>query len=261
MEPILEIKDICMYFGGVHAVDSVNTYVEKGEILGVIGPNGSGKSTLINVLTGVYKPTSGSVFFQKKDITGIKTHKIAAMGIARTFQNLRLFAAMTVHENVVVGLHMKKQTSSLQAMLGTRRYRQQEAEISAIADEALTMVGLTRMRNEIATSMAYGQQKRLELARALVSRPVLCLLDEPAAGMNSAEALEMMALVKRIRKEQGISFVLIEHNMEAMMKTADRIIVMDSGRKIAEDTPEVIANDPKVIQVYLGEDADVTGDD
>ena len=252
MDHALELQDIRMHFGGVKAVDGISEHVKSGEILGIIGPNGSGKSTLINVMTGIYAPTSGKVLFHGRDITGIKPHKIAAIGIARTFQNLRIFGAMTVRENVILGQHTQIRTNTVQAILHTKAYAKSEAHVRDRADEALEMVGLTSMADEIAGSMAYGQQKRLEIARALVSDPTLCLLDEPAAGMNSREAMKMMELVSRIREEKKLSIILIEHNMEAMMRTADRIMVMDAGKKIMDDIPDVVKTNPRVVKVYLG---------
>lgn len=251
---LLEINHVCMYFGGVHAVDDMNVTLSNDEILGIIGPNGSGKSTLINVLTGVYKPTSGQVVFDDKDITGMQPHKIAEMGIARTFQNLRVFTAMTVEDNVVTGNHINIESKFIDSLLHTRKFKNDEARAKKEAEELLEFVGLSDMKKEIAGSMAYGQQKRLEIARALASKPKLCLFDEPAAGMNSAEALEMMEVIKRVQKERGIGIILIEHNMEAMMTTANRIIVMDTGKLIAAGTPTEVQNNPLVIKVYLGED-------
>lgn len=252
MEHTLELKDICMHFGGIKAVDGISMTVEQGEILGIIGPNGSGKSTLVNVMTSIYTPTKGNVFFHGKDITGIKPYKISQLGIARTFQNLRIFRAMTVRENICVGQHTQIKTNSMQAIFGTKAYKESEKHIREKAEEVLQMVGLEDMADEVAGSMAYGQQKRLEIARALVSEPTLCLLDEPAAGMNSKEAMKMMELVQRIRKERNLAIVLIEHNMEAMMNTADRLLVMDAGKKIVEGEPETIKKDPQVIKIYLG---------
>ena len=247
------MKDISVYFGGVHAVDNVSGYVDTNEILGIIGPNGSGKTTILNALTGVYSLTSGRIIFCGKDITGIKPHKIARLGVSRTFQNLRLFKAMTVIENVMVGEHYQITTNKFDALFRNKHFHDSEADIVIRAEVALEMVNLSGMNCEIAGSMAYGQQKRLDLARALVCEPKLLLLDEPAAGMNSAEAMEMMGLIKKIRDEREIAIVLIEHNMQAMMSTADRIMVLDAGTKITVDVPKVIQNDPKVIAVYLGD--------
>jgi ABC-type branched-chain amino acid transport systems, ATPase component len=253
-EKLLEASGVCMYFGGVHAVEEMDISLERDEILGIIGPNGSGKSTLVNVLTGIYRPVKGKIELNGQDITGEKPHKIAALGVARTFQNLRVFKAMTVSENVITGEHMILKSKFVDSLLHTRRYKDSERRARAKADELLEIVGLGKMGNSYANSMSYGQQKRLEIARALASDPKLCLFDEPAAGMNSAEALEMMETIIRVQKEQKIGVILIEHNMEVMMNTAHRIIVMDTGRKIAEGTPKEIQNNPKVIQVYLGED-------
>ena len=250
---LLDIQGISMYFEGVRAVESVNAYVDTNEIFGIIGPNGSGKTTLINALTGVYKPSAGKVIFKGRDITGMKSYQIARLGVARTFQNLRLFRAMTVIENVMVGEHYQISTNKFDAIFRNKHFHESEEEIVRRAEEALEMVDLTSHKHEVAGSMAYGEQKRLEFARALVCEPSLLLLDEPAAGMNSVEAMDMMELIHKIRSERRIAIVLIEHNMQAMMSTADRIMVMDAGRKIAEDVPEVIQNDPKVIAVYLGE--------
>ena len=251
---LLEIDHVCMYFGGVHAVDDISLSLNNQEILGIIGPNGSGKSTLINVMTGVYKPTSGKILFSGKDITGNQPHRIASLGISRTFQNLRVFTAMTVTENVITGAHINIEASFVDSLLHTKRFRNDEKRAREKAEELLDFVGLGGMKHEIAGSMAYGQQKRLEIARALASEPKLCLFDEPAAGMNSAEAMEMMKVIKKVQKERGIGIILIEHNMEAMMNTAGRIVVMDSGKKIAEGTPEEVQKNPLVIQVYLGEE-------
>lgn len=253
-EKLLEIQHVCMYFGGVHAVEDMSVSLGSDEILGIIGPNGSGKSTLINVLTGVYTPSSGKVIFDGKDITGLTPHRIAAMGIARTFQNLRVFSAMTVEDNVITGNHVNIQAGFIDSLLHTKKFKNDESRARREAEELLEFVGLDEMKKEIAGSMAYGQQKRLEIARALASKPKICLFDEPAAGMNSAEALEMMEVIKRVQKERGIGIILIEHNMEAMMTTANRIIVMDTGRQIAEGTPTEIQANPLVIKVYLGEE-------
>lgn len=252
MGKILEIKDICMYFGGVHAVEHLSTVLEEKEVLGIIGPNGSGKTTLINVLTGLYTPVSGQIIFDGEDITGKKPHHIAARGISRTFQNLRLFEAMTVVENVVTGMHTKAKRTMFGAMFRTPGFHKEEKELFCRADEILEFVGLSEHRDELAKNLAYGQQKRLELARALGNEPKICLLDEPAAGLNSTEAADMMRMIQRIRDEKNMAIILIEHNMDIMMKTADRIVVMDSGEKIAEDIPSVIQNEERVINVYLG---------
>lgn len=251
---LLEIEHVRMYFGGVHAIEDMNLELNEGEILGIIGPNGSGKSTLINVMTGVYKPTSGQVFFDGREITGMQPHRIASLGIARTFQNLRVFTAMTVAENVITGGHINIEAGFIDSLLHTRKYRSDEKKARCKAEELLEFVGLGEMKDAVSGSMSYGQQKRLEIARALASEPRLCLFDEPAAGMNSAEAMEMMDVIKKVQRERKIGIILIEHNMEAMMNTAERIVVMNSGTKIAEGTPKEIQSNPLVIRVYLGEE-------
>lgn len=253
---LLEIEHVGMYFGGVHAIEDMNMELNEGEILGIIGPNGSGKSTLINVMTGVYKPTFGRVLFDGRDITGMQPHKIASLGIARTFQNLRIFTAMTVEENVITGSHINIEAGFIDSLLHTKKFRNDEKKARNKAEELLDFVGLRDMKDAVSGSMAYGQQKRLEVARALASEPRVCLFDEPAAGMNSAEAMEMMNVIKKVQSERKIGIILIEHNMEAMMNTAQRIVVMNSGSKIAEGTPREVQSNPLVIQVYLGEEDD-----
>ena len=252
MEHLLEANGIKMYFGGVHAVDDVSLYVDSGETLGIIGPNGSGKTTFFNALTGIYKPTGGTFIFQGKDITGKELDKMAGLGIARTFQNLRIFNALTVKENALIGQNLNIKTSFLDNLLHTPKFKQEEEKASALVEEALELVGLKNMDNEIAGSMPYGKQKRLELARALMCEPRLLLLDEPTAGMNSVEAQELMELVAKIKEEKQISIILIEHNMKVMMRVAQRIVAMDNGHKIAEGLPEEIQNNEHVIRAYLG---------
>ena len=254
MECLLEAIDINMHFGGVRAVDGISMHVNNGEILGIIGPNGSGKTTYFNALTGIYKPTSGKFLFEGKDITGTELHDMTRMGIARTFQNIRIFNAMTVCENVLIGQNIHLKTNFIDSVFHTSKYRKVEKTAKERAYEAMRQVGLEHMAGEIAGSMSYGLQKRLELARAMVCEPRLLLLDEPTAGMNSVEADELMELVQKIRMEKHISVILIEHNMKVMMRTAQRIFAMDTGKKIAEGTPEEIQENPLVIRAYLGGD-------
>lgn len=254
MAHLLEMQNVKMYFGGVHAVDGISIHVDEGEMLGVIGPNGSGKTTLINALTGVYTATDGAVIFEGRDITRRKLQDMTGLGIARTFQNLRIFKAMTTLENVLVGQHLSVNTTLFDAIFRTPRYRSAERQAEEKARRALEMVGLAGHEDDIAGAMPYGMQKKLEIARALVMEPHLLILDEPTAGMNAVESEEQIALIKRIQTEQHIAVILIEHNMKLMMKMADRILAMDAGREIAQGVPAEIQNNERVIRAYLGED-------
>jgi len=254
MEHLLEMKDVKMYFGGVHAVDGISTHVDAHEMLGIIGPNGSGQTTLINVLTGVYTATEGQIIYNGQDITQKKLQNMTSIGIARTFQNLRIFKAMTVRDNVLVGQHLSIKANLFDAILKTKRFRQSEKDANDIAVKALTMVNLQDHIDDFAGAMPYGMQKKLEIARALVMSPKLLILDEPTAGMNAVESEEQIALVKRIQDERGIAVILIEHNMKLMMKMADRILAMDAGKEIAQGLPSEIQNNERVIRAYIGED-------
>ena len=252
MGRLLTATDVCMYFGGVHAVDGISMHLDENEILGVIGPNGSGKTTFFNALTGIYIPTKGNFKLRDQDITGKPLHQMASFGISRTFQNLRIFRALSVEENVMIGEHIHVDCNLFDCVFRTPRFRRAEEATRQKALVALKQVGLENMATELAGGMSYGMQKRLELARALVADPELLLLDEPTAGMNDVEAEELMDLVSRIKKEQNISIILIEHNMKVMMKTAERIMAIDAGTKIAEGTPVEIQNNELVIRAYLG---------
>ena len=252
MEHLLEANGIKMYFGGVHAVDDVSLFVNDNETLGIIGPNGSGKTTFFNALTGIYKPTGGTFIFQGNDITGLELDKMARLGISRTFQNLRIFHALTVKENALIGQNINIKTTFFDNLLHTKKFKMEEEKAAGLVEDALQLVGLGNMGQEIAGSMPYGQQKRLELARALMCEPKLLLLDEPTAGMNSVEAQELMELVAKIKEEKKISIILIEHNMKVMMRVAQRIVAMDNGHKIAEGLPMEIQNNEYVIRAYLG---------
>jgi len=251
---LLALERVSKVFGGLHAVRDVSLGVREREIFGLIGPNGAGKTTIFNVITGVYAPDGGSVRFDGEDVSGWPPASIAARGIARTFQNIRLFRAMTVEQNVMVAGHHVHKATFLDAMLRTRRHAIDEQALRQRARELLELFNLDAFANDIAGSLPYGSQRRLEIARALMLKPKLVLLDEPAAGMNSQEAAELKRQILRLRDELGLTVVLVEHNMAVVMGVCDRIHVVDHGESIAEDTPERVRVHPKVLAAYLGEE-------
>jgi branched-chain amino acid transport system ATP-binding protein len=250
---LLKSDNICMYFGGVKAVDHIALTVEEGQIVGIIGPNGSGKTTFFNVLSGLYKPTSGRFLFHGKDITNWPPHRIAQIGIARTFQNIRVFKNSSVLDNVLVGEHLKLQASLLGALIRSPAQKKEERIARQKAEELLDFVKLSDKIHEFSANLAYGEQRRLEIARALASQPKLLLLDEPTAGMNPSEADQVIQLFHKIR-DLGVTIILIEHNMQVMMGTAEWIVAFGAGAKIAEGTPKEIQYNEHVIQAYLGEE-------
>ena len=249
-EKILRIEDLTMQFGGVVAVDHFSMVINQGEIVALIGPNGAGKTTAFNAVTGVYTPASGSVFLGEKNITGLRPDQITALGIARTFQNIRLFSSMTVFENVLTAHHLRRTSNVFTATL--RLNAAEEARMRKDTEELLKRVDLYEFKDEMATSLPYGKQRLLEIVRALATKPKLLLLDEPAAGMNPQETEELGEFIKRIRREFDLSIFIIEHHMNLVMGISDRIYVIEFGKQIAEGVPEEIQNNPAVIEAYLG---------
>ena len=254
-KPLLEVDDVTIRFGGLTALENVTFDIKEGEILGLIGPNGAGKTTCFNVVTGVYQATSGQIRFDGQTLHKMPRHKITRLGIARTFQNIRLFKSMTALENVMVGADANSKVGLLNALFRTPLHRRTESEAERSARELLTFVGVTGHADDLAVNLSYGDQRRVEIARAMATKPKLLCLDEPAAGFNPAEKQRLMELIRKVR-DQGYTVLLIEHDMRLVMGVTDRIVVLEFGRKIAEGTPAEIRDNPAVIAAYLGVEED-----
>jgi len=252
--PLLQIENLTHYFGGLRAVYNYRVEIEKGQIRGLIGPNGAGKTTVFNLITGMYKPTEGKIFFDGTSLTGLRPHQIASMGIGRTFQNLRLWRYMTALDHVKLAHYSRIRYGLTGAFLGTARRQREEKEIEERAYALLEMMGISRFADQVVTNLPYGVQRKVEMARALAVEPKLLLLDEPTAGMNPEEMRETMEVIRKIRDDLGLAIFLIEHRMKVVMDLCETIQAIDFGALIAEGTPEEIRNNPHVIDAYLGKE-------
>jgi branched-chain amino acid transport system ATP-binding protein len=253
-DALLQVRGLSMRFGGLLAVDQVTFDVLRGEIFAIIGPNGAGKTTVFNCVSGFYRPTGGQIALDGGPITGLPSHRVARRGLVRTFQNIRLFKSLSVVENLLVAQHLQVQSGLLRGLFATPGYRRAERQALERAAHWLDLVGLRELANREASALSYGQQRRLEIARCMITQPRLLLLDEPAAGLNPQETAELERLIDTLRHEHGVSVLLIEHDMSLVMSVSDRIMVMEHGCPIMTGEPQAVRNDPRVIKAYLGEE-------